>query len=132
MTQSRVNSLFSSVSVGYDSTFYIDASYRLDWSSTANTANNRLETYGISGVFIFDDYLNIDAISFAKLRAGVAQAPIFPNAYQTTSIYNVGSPYGGNASFSVPNTQSNPNLLGELEMKRKLDLKPSSSITELD
>lgn len=122
LTQSRVNSLFSSVSVGYDSTFYIDASYRLDWSSTANTANNRLETYGISGVFIFDDYLNIDAISFAKLRAGVAQAPIFPNAYQTTSIYNVGSPYGGNASFSVPNTQSNPNLLGGTRNETEIGL----------
>ncbi len=73
-------------------------------------------------MFIFDDYLNIDAISFAKLRAGVAQAPIFPNAYQTTSIYNVGSPYGGNASFSVPNTQSNPNLLGGTRNETEIGL----------
>jgi len=112
LTRSKIYSGFASLSVGYDSKFYLDASYRLDWGSTANPNDNRLETYGLSGVFIFDDYLNVDAISFAKLRAGVAQAPIFPGAYQTTAIYNVGSPYGGNASFAVPNTQSNPNLLG--------------------
>ncbi|MEJ6623180.1 MAG: SusC/RagA family TonB-linked outer membrane protein [Flavobacteriaceae bacterium] len=111
-TNSKINSAFTSVSMGYNSTFYLDASYRLDWGSTANPENNRLETYGVSGVFIFNQFLNVDAISFAKLRASVAQAPIFPNPYQTTSIYNVGSPYGGNASFSVPNTQSNPMLLG--------------------
>jgi TonB-linked SusC/RagA family outer membrane protein len=122
LTRSKVNSTFASLSVGYDSTLYLDASYRLDWGSTANAANNRLETYGLSGVFIFDDYLNVDAISFAKLRAGIAQAPIFPSPYQTTSIYNVGSPYGGNASFSVPNTQANPNLLGGTRNETEIGL----------
>ena len=121
-TNSKVNSLFSSMSLGYDSTFYLDASYRLDWGSTANPENNRLETYGLSGVFIFHKFLNVDAISFAKLRAGVAQAPIFPTPYQTTSIYNVGNPFNGNASFSVPNTQSNPMLLGGTRNETELGL----------
>lgn len=111
-TNSKIQSNFASVSLGYNSMLYLDASYRLDWGSTANAAENRLDTYGVSGSFLFHQLLDVDAISFAKLRAGRAQAPIFPRPYQTTAVYNVGSPYGGNASFSVPNTQSNPNLLG--------------------
>lgn len=119
---SKVNSAFSAISIGYDSTFYVDASYRLDYGSTANPENNKLETFGVSGVFIFDKFLKVDAISFAKVRVSAAQAPIFPNPYQTTSVYNVGNPFNGNASFSVPNTQSNPNLLGGTRNETELGL----------
>ena len=52
----------------------------------------------------------------------MAQAPIFPTPYQTTSIYNVGNPFNGNASFSVPNTQSNPMLLGGTRNETELGL----------
>ena len=119
---SKVQSNFASVSIGYNSMFYLDGSYRLDWGSTANVEDNRLDTYGFSGSFIFNSLLNVDVISFAKVRAGLAQAPIFPGAYQTTSVYNVGSPYGSNASFSVPNTQSNPNLLGGTRNETEIGL----------
>lgn len=111
--QSKLMSNFAQVSLGYKSTFYLDASYRFDWGSTANAEDNRIETFGISGSLLIDELLDLgNSVSFAKLRGGYSQAPIFPDPYQTTSVYNVGSPYGGNASFSVPNTEANANLLG--------------------
>ena len=111
--QAKLMSNFAQVSLGYKSTFYLDASYRLDWGSTANEEDNRIETFGISGSLLIDELLDLgNTVSFAKLRGGYSQAPIFPDPYQTTMVYNVGNPYGSNPSFAVPNTQANPNLLG--------------------
>ena len=99
----KLMSNFAQVSLGYKSMFYLDASYRLDWGSSANSDNNRIETIGVSGSFLIDQLLDFgNKVSFAKLRGGFSQAPIFPDPYQTTSFYNVGNPYGGNATFYFP------------------------------
>ena len=112
LTKSKSQATFASVSVGYDSTLYLDGSYRLDWGSTANPDDNRIETWGLSGSFIFGELLDASWLDFGKLRAGYSQSPVFPGAYATTSVYNVGTAYGNYSRFSVPNTQANPNLLG--------------------
>ena len=105
-------STFSSVSVGYKSMLYLDGSYRLDWGSTANPDDNRIETFGLSGSFIFDKLINVDAISFAKLRAGYSEAPVFPGVYQTSKVYGTGTAHGSKPRFNVPNTLANPYLTG--------------------
>ena len=112
LTTSKVRATYASVSVGYNSIAYLDGSYRLDWGSTLNPDNNRIETWGVSGSFILSELINSETIGFAKLRAGYSQAPVFPGAYATSQVYNTGTAYGSNARFSVPNTQSNPNLIG--------------------
>jgi TonB-linked SusC/RagA family outer membrane protein len=109
--QSRI-SAFGLLSLGYKSMLYLDGSYRFDWQSTAASDANRVETFGVSGSFLFDKLINVDAISFGKLRAGYSEAPIFPGAYQTSPTYSSGTSYGSLASLAVPNTLSNPNLTG--------------------
>ena len=112
LTKSKSQATFASVSVGYDSTLYLDGSYRLDWGSTANPDDNRIETWGLSGSFIFGELIDASWLDFGKLRAGYSESPVFPGAYATTSVYNVGTAYGNYSRFSVPNTQANPYLLG--------------------
>ena len=112
LNSSKQLATFAQVSVGYDSMAYLEGSYRLDWGSTANADDNRIETWGLSGSLLLDKLINNDNISFAKLRAGYSEAPIFPGVYATSSVYNVGTAHSGNPIFSVPNTQSNPYLLG--------------------
>jgi TonB-linked SusC/RagA family outer membrane protein len=109
--QSRI-SAFGLLSLGYKSMLYLDGSYRFDWQSTASADANRVETFGVSGSFLFDKLINVDAISFGKLRAGYSEAPIFPGAYETSPTYSSGTSYGSLASLAVPNTLSNPNLTG--------------------
>ena len=76
-------STFAKASFGYKGILYLDGSARLDWSSTANPENNRVETFGGSASFIFSKLLaNNDILSFGKLRASIAQAPRFPGVYQ--------------------------------------------------
>ncbi|MBT27906.1 MAG: SusC/RagA family TonB-linked outer membrane protein [Flavobacteriaceae bacterium] len=112
LVKSKSQATYASISVGYDSTLYVDGSYRLDWGSTANPDENRIETWGLSGSFIFGELLDASWLDFGKLRAGYSESPVFPGAYATTQVYNVGTAYGNFTRFSVPNTQSNPNLLG--------------------
>ena len=91
---------------------YLDASYRFDWGSTANPDANRIETYGLSGSFLFDKLINVDWLSFAKLRAGYSEAPVFPGVYQTSKVYGTATAHGSKPRFTVPNTLANPLLTG--------------------
>jgi len=50
-------STFAKASFGYKGILYLDGSARLDWSSTANPENNRVETFGGSASFIFSKLL---------------------------------------------------------------------------
>ena len=91
---------------------YLDGSYRFDWSSTAAADNNRIETYSLTGSFLFDKLVNLDGVTFGKLRASYAEAPIFPGTYATSPTFGSGTAYGSLASLAVPNTLANPQLTG--------------------
>lgn len=113
LTKFKLLSNFAQVSLGFKSILYFDASYRLDWGSSANANDNQIGTLGLSGSFLLDELFDLgNSVSLAKIRGGFSQAPIFPNPYQTTDVYNVNNPYEGNASFSVPNNEANKSLLG--------------------
>jgi TonB-linked SusC/RagA family outer membrane protein len=113
VTQWESRGIFSKASIGYKSTVYLDASYRLDWRSTANPEANRVETYGFSASVLAHKLLpKNDLLNFAKFRAGYSTSPFFPNPYQISSIYNVGTLYNGNGRLNVSTTQANPLLEG--------------------
>jgi hypothetical protein len=127
-------SAYSLISLGYKSMLYLDGSYRLDWSSTADSNNNRIETFGVSGSFLFDSLVNQDWLTFGKLRVNYAEAPIFPGTYQTSPTYSSGTAYGSLASLNVPNTLANPQLTGGIrqEMEYGIELKFLSNRLGLD
>ena len=111
-TNNSGRAAYSSVSLGYDSMLYLDGSYRFDWSSTAAADANRIETYSLTGSFLFDKLVNLDGVTFGKLRASYAEAPIFPGTYATSPTFGSGTAYGSLASLAVPNTLANPQLNG--------------------
>ncbi|TJY37816.1 SusC/RagA family TonB-linked outer membrane protein [Pontimicrobium aquaticum] len=106
--------IFIKGSLGYKKFLYLDGSYRLDWSSTANPDDNRIETIGASLSFLAHEVLpKNNVVTFAKFRAGYAEAPFFPNPYQTQSAFTVGTNlYQGLNTLSSNNTEANPNLIG--------------------
>ena len=131
--RSRI-SAYGLLSLGYASMLYVDGSYRLDWSSTAAADANRIETFSLSSSFLFNDLLNIDAITFGKLRAGYSEAPIFPGTYATSPTYSSGTAFGSLASLHVPNTLANPNLTGGMrtELEYGIELKFLSNRLGID
>ena len=121
-TNNSGRAAYSSVSLGYDSMLYLDGSYRFDWSSTAAADNNRIETYSITGSFLFDRLVNLEGVSFGKLRASYAEAPIFPGTYATSPTFGSGTAYGSLASLAVPNTLANPMLTGGIRQETEFGL----------
>lgn len=112
-SRSKRNSIFSRASVGYQNLLYVDATARFDWSSTANPADNRVDTYGASTSFIFSKLLpKNNVLSFGKLRASFAQAPTFPGTYSNNVTYGIGTSYGSLGALAISSRYPNPNLIG--------------------
>jgi len=114
-------SMFATASIGYENYLYLDGSYRKEWSSTADVNDNSVDTYGVSGSFIFTNVLeNNDVLSFGKLRAGLAQAPSFPGVYALNNTYSIQNSYEDKLSISTPNTLANLTLKGGIREEKEL------------
>lgn len=111
--KSERRGMFLKSSFGYKNTAYFDASYRIDYSSTANANDNRVDTYGLSlSLLAHKLFSKNDILSFSKLRVGYASAPYFPDIYSINSVYSINNQFNGNGRISVDNQQSNPILKG--------------------
>lgn len=104
---------FTTASVGYKDFAFVEGSFRMDYSSTADPSANSVTTFGLSTSFILSEFIeNKDFISFAKLRAGYTEAPYFPGRYLLSQTYSSGTAYGSYGTSTVPNAGVNPNLKG--------------------
>ncbi len=105
--------VFAKASLGYKDIIFVDGSARFDWGSTANPAQNRVETYGGSFSFIFTKLIEQnDIISFGKLRASAASGPFFPSRYRLTPTFDIGTPFGSSGTLSSQGNFANPILAG--------------------
>ncbi len=105
--------VFLKASAGYKNLLYIDGSYRMDWSSTANPNLNVVHTKSLSSSFIFSKLIEDNSVlSFGKFRAGVSEAPYFPGAYRLSSSYQVVNGAGSRPALNVPGALNNPTLEG--------------------
>jgi TonB-linked SusC/RagA family outer membrane protein len=90
LREKTVNSLLGNVSLGWKSTYYIEASLRNDWSSTLPKGNNSYAYPAITGSFIFSELLKDSApwFSFGKIRAGYAYVGNDTDPYQIVDTYS--------------------------------------------
>lgn len=104
-----VDGIYASGSIGYDRTFFLDATIRRDHSSTLPDDNSTFYYPSISGSFVFSKLINVDAISFAKFRANYAEVG---NSAPFDFLYDT---YVVNADIgtSVANAKKNSNLKPE-------------------
>ncbi|RMA57708.1 TonB-linked SusC/RagA family outer membrane protein [Ulvibacter antarcticus] len=104
-----VDGIYASASLGFSNTLFIDGTVRRDHSSTLPTDESVYYYPSISSSFVFSKLLNVDAISFGKLRANYAEvgndAP-FDFLYDTYVI-------NADVGTSVANSSKNPNLRSE-------------------
>lgn len=71
----QINSAFGMINLGYRDFLFLDATFRVDNSSTLPANNNTYFYPSVSGSFVFSELLKInkDILSFGKIRASVAQ-----------------------------------------------------------
>lgn len=111
-----VNSLYAAANLGFRNYLFLDLTARNDWSSTL-PSNNRSYFYPSAAVSaIVTDIFDIKSsvLSFAKIRAGVAQVGNDTDPYRLVSTYKYENAWGSTPSLSENNAMLNANLKPEI------------------
>ncbi|HEY5967327.1 MAG TPA: SusC/RagA family TonB-linked outer membrane protein [Chitinophagaceae bacterium] len=103
--QTRINSLYGWVELGWNGMLYLNGTVRNDWFSVLNPANNDKLYPSVSGSFIFSQLLpKMNWLSYGKLRASWAEVG---------SIAGVG-PYEGVLTYNINQNQFNGQTLASI------------------
>ena len=108
-----VNGIFGSVSLGIQSTYFIDATLRRDQSSTLPEANNSYFYPSVSTSILFSNLIDADWLSLGKLRLNFAEVGSSAPAMSVKDVYVANAPFSGTSLVAVPNTKMNANLKPE-------------------
>jgi outer membrane receptor protein involved in Fe transport len=110
LRRKEVRSAYGSVTLGYDNTYFIDASLRRDITSTLPQNNNAYLYPSVSASIVFSELLKVAPVSYGKVRASFAQAGSDIEVYQTSNSFATREPYGTSFPMYVPDTLKNPDL----------------------
>lgn len=124
-SKKRINSLYGIAKFGYKDYLFVDITGRNDWSSALATPFSIDGTSffypSVSSSFIFSNYTELpSAISFAKLKASIAQVGNDTNPYQTSGAFVSQTPFNGQPTFSnqdfIPNSNLRPEITTSYEL----------------
>ncbi len=114
--EKRVNSVFGSVSLGYNSMVYLDLTIRNDWSSTLPKENLSYLYPSATVSFVVSElgpFATSSVLSFWKVRFGWAQVGNDTDPYSLVNGYAPKDNYGSDPRYTVPNRLKNPELKPE-------------------
>src|SRR5690606_30715759 len=107
----NVQSVFGAATLSFFDTYYIGGTLRNDWSSALPVDNNSYLYSSLNAAVVFSEWIGTNNIlSFGKLRGSIAQVGSDLDPYQIKFAYGIGTPYGSDASYQVPDQLSPTNL----------------------
>ncbi|PBI91758.1 TonB-dependent Receptor Plug Domain protein [Flavobacterium sp. ACN2] len=106
-----VNSVYASASVGFRDFLYLEGTVRNDAFSQLPQDDNDVNTFSVSGSYVFTKHINAPWLSFGKLRASYAENPQGSiDSYALQDVFTKFNPFGSNQLYSRPNIANNPEL----------------------
>lgn len=108
-----LNGYFGSISLGFHNMLYLDATYRVDQSSTLPKNSWTYQYPSISGSFLFSELIKQDWLQLGKLRLNYAEVGNDAPFASVKDTYVPVAPFSGNPLVTVPDTKNNPNLKPE-------------------
>ena len=137
----RLAGVFASADLGYKNYAYLSVTARNDWSSTLPEGNNSFFYPGVTGSFVFSDFLkdksnDLGPISFGKVRAAYGWTGNDADPYQIYPTFIPGTsdipgypslddltfPLNGVNSYEISNQLGNPALKPEITKEIELGL----------
>ncbi|WP_245327895.1 SusC/RagA family TonB-linked outer membrane protein [Hymenobacter fodinae] len=114
----RINSLYVLAKLGYKDLVFVDITGRNDWSSAlatpTSTANTSFFYPSVSASWVLSNQFRLPAVvSFAKVRASVANVGNDTGPYQTAGVFTARNPVFSQPAFSEQSTIANTNLKPE-------------------
>lgn len=110
-THYRERSIYGTVTLGWDDTYFIDGSLRNDWSSTLSPNHNSFLYGGLSVSAMANKWFpGAHWLNMWKLRASAAQVGSTIDAYNINNVFELTTKYGNWSSMREPVTQKNFNI----------------------
>ena len=112
----KVNSLYGSASLSYNSFLYLDITARNDWSSTLGEDNRSFLYNSASLSVILNKFIDPEQNIFnlIKIRGSLAQVGNDTDPYQLNQTFSVpGAGFRGLTTLSAPTVKLNPDLKPE-------------------
>ena len=113
----KTRSLFATVTMGFDDTYFLDGSIRNDWDSRLPVAHNSYLYGGLSASVMLNQFLkSAHWLNYWKLRASFAQVGSTLGEYRTLMAYNYTNSNNDNYKYNsltslYPSaTQLNPDI----------------------
>ncbi len=113
-----VDGIYASASLGFANTVYVDGTIRRDHFSTLPADNSTFYYPSVSTSFVFSKLLDVNAITFGKLRANYAEVGNGAPFDRLVDTYVINTDIG----TSIPNTKNNPDLKPERTKSYELGL----------
>ena len=116
----KINSLYGTVQLSWDGYLFVDGTLRSDWSSSLARANRSFLYPSLSASVVISDLLKRQQvrlpewISFAKVRASIAQVGNDLEPYQLYSSYRIDKDPTGGTVANIDNTLYNDRVRSEL------------------
>ncbi|HUC80665.1 MAG TPA: hypothetical protein VMR70_07090, partial [Flavisolibacter sp.] len=120
MFHKKINSLYGNFQISYDDFFFIDATWRNDWTSTLSKDNRSFFYPSVSTSLVYTDMLREFGtslphwLSYGKIRASYAQVGNDLRPYQLYNTYYIGRDPNGNTTAGRNPVLFNPNVKNEL------------------
>ncbi len=125
----QINSAFGAVNLGWNHMLYLDATLRVDQSSTLPAGNNVYSYPSFSGSFVFSELLQSPNIMpYGKLRLSWAQVGSDTNPYQLGLVYSKsnltypGYTIGYIDNNTIPNKELQPTITNSFEAGLEMKL----------
>ncbi|MDH7459937.1 SusC/RagA family TonB-linked outer membrane protein [Chitinophagaceae bacterium 26-R-25] len=107
----QVNSMYASADLNFYKAFTLSITGRRDQSSALSTAHNSYFYPSAAMAVSLSDLIKMPSyISYAKVRASVAQVSNDLGIYQLNQYYNAGTIWNGTPSVTTSTTLNNPNI----------------------
>lgn len=114
-SKKKVNSLYGLASFNFKNWLNVDVTGRNDWSSTLPRGANSFFYPSVGAALVFTDALKVqsDVLSYGKVRANWSRTGNDTDPYQLAAVYDPGTAWGGQPSFTAPNRLPNAALKPE-------------------
>ena len=113
LATTTTSGVFATASLGYNDTFFLDGTYRVDKSSTLPKDTNTYGYGSVAGSVVLSSLIKQDWLSFWKIRANYAVVGGTAAAYQLRNTYSNLGGYDGTVLFDTANTRANSELKPE-------------------
>lgn len=112
----QTNSIFGRLAVDWKSLFFVEATFRNDWTSTLASAQRSYFYPSLSGSFVVSELLpkTDDWLSFWKLRSSWVTSKKTPDVYSINNVYSItNAAWGTLSSANYPTTIRPVNIIPE-------------------